>query len=188
MAFTCIVKSDHQKSICDVSLRSKNGSDYYHGNCHGINYQWNPNTTVLFTEYGFTYIKHIEEAFCPCCRPSEIADLWLSEQSSGQNGQSATWLPTRDGGVSGTFESPLTQKKIKYAQKKINGTQRAHRRLHWPTAISRSANYKQRPPFVVLTVIINLSCRTTKIIYSVKISLTYGILLHANVTTRVPRY
>lgn len=143
---------------------------------------------MLFTEYGFTYIKHIEEAFCPCCRPSEIADLWLSEQSSGQNGQSATWLPTRDGGVSGTFESPLTQKKIKYAQKKINGTQRAHRRLHWPTAISRSANYKQRPPFVVLTVIINLSCCTTKIIYSVKISLTYGILLHANVTTRVPRY
>lgn len=44
-----------------------------------------------------------------------------------------------------------------------------------------------RDPFV-LTVIINLSCRTTKIIYSVKISLTYGILLHANVTTRVPRY
>lgn len=45
-----------------------------------------------------------------------------------------------------------------------------------------------RDPFVGLTVIINLSCRTTKIIYSVKISLTYGILLHANVTTRVPRY
>lgn len=99
---------------------------------------------MLFTEYGFTYIKHIEEAFCPWCRPSEIADLWLSEQSSGQNGQSATWLPTRDGGVSGTFESPLTQKKIKYAQKKINGTQRAHWRPHWQTAISRSANYKQR--------------------------------------------
>lgn len=45
-----------------------------------------------------------------------------------------------------------------------------------------------RDPFVGLTVIINLSCRTTKIIYSVKISLTYGILLHANVTTRVSRY
>lgn len=45
-----------------------------------------------------------------------------------------------------------------------------------------------RDPFVGLTVIINLSCRTTKIIYSVKISLTYGIVLHANVTTRVPRY
>lgn len=45
-----------------------------------------------------------------------------------------------------------------------------------------------RDPFVGLTVIINLSCRTTTIIYSVKISLTYGILLHANVITRVPRY
>lgn len=137
---------------------------------------------MLFTEYGFTYIKHIEEAFCPWCRPSEIADLWLSEQSSGQNGQSATWLPTRDGGVSGTFESPLTQKKIKYAmehRERIEG--RTDKLLFLGALITN------RDPFV-LTVIINLSCRTTKIIYSVKISLTYGILLHANVSTRVPRY
>lgn len=142
---------------------------------------------MLFTEYGFTYIKHIEEAFCPCCRPSEIADLWLSEQSSGQNGQSATWLPTRDGGVSGTFESPLTQKRIIYAQKKKSIERRERIESRIDQLLFPGALITHRDPFV-LTVIINLSCRTTKIIYSVKISLTYGILLHANVTTRVPRY
>lgn len=27
-----------KKLICDVFLRSKNGLDYYYGNCDGINY------------------------------------------------------------------------------------------------------------------------------------------------------